>query len=40
VINILKQSGVNRVRSEAARRKALEEHLRRISMTPDDFAAL
>jgi len=40
LIEITKQSGVNRARSEANRRKALEEHLRSIGMTFDQYQQL
>src|SRR5579885_1806296 len=40
VINITKESGTNRARSSANRRKALEEHLRSIGMTLAEFDAL
>ena len=39
-INITKESGMNRARSAANRRKALEEHLRAIGMTYDEFETL
>jgi len=37
LINIQKESGMNRARSSANRRKALEEHLKTISMTLGDY---
>jgi hypothetical protein len=40
VIEILKQSGVNRARTEANRRRALEEFLKANQMTLADFEAL
>lgn len=40
VINIQKSSGMNRARSEANRRKALEEHLRQNDMTLADYEEL
>jgi hypothetical protein len=39
-INIQKQSGMNRARSTANRRKALEEHLGAIGMSLADYEAL
>jgi hypothetical protein len=39
-IDIDKQSGVSRARSEAARTKALDAHLKKLGMTLDDFYAL
>lgn len=40
LINITKESGMNRARSTANARKALEEHLRSIGMTLAEFDAL
>lgn len=40
LIEIQKQSGVNRARTEANRRRALEEHLRSISMTFEQYQQL
>lgn len=40
VINIGKESGMNRAKSPANRRKALEEHLRATGMTLDQYDAL
>lgn len=40
VIDIDKQSGVSRARSESARIKALDAHLKKIGMTADQFAQL
>jgi hypothetical protein len=40
VINVQKQSGMNRARSTANRRKALEEHLQAIGMSLADYEAL
>lgn len=40
LINIQKESGMNRARSAANRRKALEEHLRNNGMTLADYEAL
>lgn len=37
VIEITKSSGMNRARTEANRRKALEEELRRVGMTYEEF---
>lgn len=40
LIEITKKSGINRAKSEANRRKALEEYLRQNGMTLEDFRAL
>jgi hypothetical protein len=40
VIEITKKSGLNRAKSEANRRKALEEYLRSVSMTLTEYEAL
>jgi hypothetical protein len=40
LIDIQKESGMNRARSSANRRKALEEHLKGISMTLAEYDAL
>jgi hypothetical protein len=40
LINIQKQSGMNRARSTANRRKALEEHLQSIGMSLAEYEAL
>jgi hypothetical protein len=40
LINIQKASGMNRSRSEAKRKQALEEYLRRQNMDMDDYQAL
>jgi hypothetical protein len=40
LINITKESGMNRARSSANRRKALEEHLKRLNMTLGDYEDL
>lgn len=40
VIEITKQSGMNRAKSDANRRKSLEEYLRMKNMTLDDFEKL
>lgn len=40
LIDITKMSGMNRARSTANRRKALEEHLQMLNMTLADFEAL
>jgi hypothetical protein len=40
LINITKESGMNRARSSANRRKALEEHLRRIEMSLEQYEQL
>ena len=40
LIEITKESGMNRVRASQNRRKALEEYLRSKNMTLDDFAQL
>jgi hypothetical protein len=40
LINIQKKSGMNRAKSDANRRKALEEYLQREGMTFEDFEAL
>jgi len=40
LINLQKQSGMNRARSSANRRKALEEHLKGLSMTLADYERL
>jgi len=40
LIDVQKQSGMNRAKSDANRNKALEEYLRRNGMTLDDYRAL
>lgn len=40
IIDIDKQSGVSRARSEQARSKALDAHLKKIGMTYEDFETL
>lgn len=40
LIDIQKQSGMNRAKSDANRRKALEDHLKRLGMTLADYQAL
>ncbi len=39
-INITKESGMNRARSTANKKAALEEHLKKIGMTLEEFEAL
>jgi hypothetical protein len=40
LINIQKQSGMNRAKSDANRRKALEAHLKSVGMSFDDYEEL
>jgi hypothetical protein len=40
LINIQKKSGINRAKSDAKRRRALEEHLKMIGMSLADYEAL